>query len=200
MTWLKLSDDYAAECERARLSDAAFRCHTEALLEVMRLETGGALDRTSIRRAITIADPDTAITELVSKRFWAETGPGQWTIVHHMIHQAEPDVLAARRQATAERARKYRRKLAKIPGPPGPGSQTGNGVTSRVTSRVTLVGSGLVGTGNPNPHQREQIQDTDQAGNTSGPEIPCCRICGEPLDRELAELGYLTHASCEPDP
>ena len=110
MTWLKLSDDFSDECDRARLSDTAFRVHVEGLGYVMRKETGGHIDRLGIRRAITIPEPAEAITELVTAGFWRGDGDGQWVIVHHMIYQPDPDELAADRAKAAERQRRSRRR------------------------------------------------------------------------------------------
>jgi hypothetical protein len=143
MTWTKLGDDFADDCARAGLSDAAVRTHTEGLVWAMRRETGGLLDKRDVQRAIETAEPDAAVAELVAAGFWRETSRG-WLIVHHMEHQPEPDLIARRRKLTAERVRKHRRRKAGLP-------DDGNGVTER----VTRVGSGRVG-GNPAPREEQE--------------------------------------------
>lgn len=109
MTWTKLSDDFADDCERVGLSPRAAWAHVQGLLWTMRRETGGVLDDIDVRRAI--REPD-AIAELVAVGFWETRPTGGYVIRHHMEHQPEPDVLAKRREITAERVRKHRRQRA----------------------------------------------------------------------------------------
>ncbi|HEY1914257.1 MAG TPA: hypothetical protein VGH27_01665 [Streptosporangiaceae bacterium] len=159
MTWTKLSDDFADDCARARLSDAAFRTHVEGLIWTMRRETGGQLDARDVRRAIEAECPGPAIAELAEAGFWAEDGDG-WLIMHAMSDQPEPDVIAKRRTSTKERVRKYRREKAGLdPNAPPPR----NGVTARVTERVTRVGSGrdYVPT-DPTLNGQDQSQDQSE--------------------------------------
>jgi hypothetical protein len=112
VTWLKLPDDFADDCARMKLSDAAFRTHIEGLLWTMRRETGGFLDDRDIARAIETVNPTAAIAELTAVGFWQPLGTGGLRIVHAMQHQPEPDLIAKRREASQERVRKYRRKQA----------------------------------------------------------------------------------------
>lgn len=109
MTWSKLSDDFGDQC--ADLSDAAFRTHTEGLLWVMRRETGGAVTTRDVSRFAESADWREAVTELVTRGFWDQYDNG-YMISHHMQHQPEVEVLAARRRNDAERQRRKRRKAA----------------------------------------------------------------------------------------
>lgn len=111
MTWLKLSDDFADDAARVGLSDAAFRTHVEGLLWTMRRETDGWLDDVDVRKAIETPNAPAAITQLVDVGYWRREGHG-YRIVHHMEHQPESDVLAARRKNTAERVNRHRRKRA----------------------------------------------------------------------------------------
>lgn len=109
MTWAKLSDDYPDQT--ARLSDAAFRTHTEGLCWTMRRETGGHIMRRDLLRFAETDLPNEAVAELVSLGYWVEQSDG-WRIVHHMEHQPEPDVIRKRRENDAERQRRARRKKA----------------------------------------------------------------------------------------
>jgi len=111
MTWTKLGDEFADECARAGLSDAAFRTHVEGLSWTMRRETGGFLDKIDVRKAIETPNAAAAIAELLAVGFWQQTEHG-YEVRHHMEHQPEPDLLARRREMTAERVRKHRRKKA----------------------------------------------------------------------------------------
>jgi len=119
MTWTKLSDDFADQCARAGLSDAAFRTHVEGLTWAMRRETGGYLDHLDIRKAIETPNAAAAIAELLAVGYWQHSGTG-YLVRHHMEHQPEPDVIAKRRELTAERARRLRRKKAGMDGEPPP--------------------------------------------------------------------------------
>jgi hypothetical protein len=111
MTWLKLSDDFADDCARAGLSDAAFRTHIEGLVWAMRRETGGYLDDLDIRRAIETENAAAAIAELLAVGFWVRELHG-YRIVHAMDQQVEPEVIAHRRKLAADRKRRQRRRMA----------------------------------------------------------------------------------------
>lgn len=175
MTWLKLSDDFGDQC--ADLSSDAFRTHVEGLLWTMRRETGGRLSVRDVSRFSEVDDPDAAVRELLAAGFWREA-EGAYEVVHHIEHQPEPDVIARRRQATAERVRRHRRKRAGLDVEP-----TGNGVTEHMTSnpvteRVTRDGSGRVGTG----------------ATTEPPSR--CAVCKGEMD--VYEEGQTSHPTCEP--
>jgi hypothetical protein len=148
MTWTKLSDDFADDCARAGLSDAAVRTHVDGLVWTMRRQTGGRLDSLDVRRGLETADPQAAIAELLAAGFWVRDGEG-YLIRHHMEHQPEPDVIRKRREKTAERVRRHRRRQA--------GMDSGMSECNAVTERVTRVGTGRVGTGdNYSPRKRDQ--------------------------------------------
>lgn len=140
MTWTKLSDDFADDC--ANLSDAAFRTHVEALIWTMRRETGGYLTIRDVRRCAESPHAEMAVTELVNVGWWTVEAQG-YLIRHHMEHQPEPDLIAKRRELTADRVRKHRRKKAGLlseepaslsasrpdPSRPDPGNAFSNAVT-----------------------------------------------------------------------
>ena len=107
MTWLKTSDDFPDQC--ATLSDAAYRTHHEALSWAMRRETGGFISERDIRRFAESESASEAVKELLDREFW-EPAAGGYRIIHHMEHQPEPDVIRKRRENTARRVRRFRRK------------------------------------------------------------------------------------------
>ena len=111
MTWTKLSDDYADDCARVTLSDAAFRTHTEGLIWTMRRETGGYIEAREVKRFAESPHAEMAVAELVALGWWVIDGQG-YRIEHHMEHQPEPDVIEARRKLSAERQKRHRRKKA----------------------------------------------------------------------------------------
>lgn len=169
MTWTKLSDDFADDCARVGLSDAAFRVHVEGLLWCMRRETGGTFDALAVRRGLEVADPDTAIAELLAVGFWQRV-EGGYLVVHGMEHQPEPEVLEKRRDNDAERQRRKRRKDA--------GLLPEKDVSRRDDTRDNprdpgRDGTGLVGTGKA---QLEEQPLTDVPARTHAreawPEVP----------------------------
>jgi hypothetical protein len=112
MVWTKLDDRYGDDC--APLSDAAFRTHTEALNWTMRRETEGRITTRDLRRFAETAEPDTAVAELVEHDFWEDHDSGDgWTILRDIHYQRTKDQIAADREATAERQRRWREKHGK---------------------------------------------------------------------------------------
>jgi hypothetical protein len=107
MTWTKISDNFAEQC--ADLSDAAFRTHVEGLIWAMKRESGGMMTKRDVDRLAESEHAHEAVAELVERRFWTQLDNG-YRIEHHMEHQPEPDVIAARRSLDAERQRRARRK------------------------------------------------------------------------------------------
>lgn len=195
MTWTKLSDDFGDEC--ADLSDAAFRTHTEGLLWTMRRETGGAVTTRDVSRFAESADWREAVTELVTRGFWDQYDNG-FLIQHHMQHQPEVEVLAARRRNDAERQRRKRRKAAGLVDDPRepreaggsskPEANASQDMSRRDSDRDSQVDDprdhprdpGRVGTGRVGKPQNRPRQEEKQGhGKTNGQpgEYERCRQC-----------------------
>jgi hypothetical protein len=168
LVWLKLSDDFADDCARAGLSDAAFRTHVEGLLWCMRRETGGLLDSVAIRRAVETHAVDAAVAELVGAGFWSVWGDG-WIVRHGMGDQPEPDLIARRRELTAERVRSHRRKRA------GMDPVTPLHDALQPALRNALPGTGRVGSGGDVKEQtrleEEVLGSTSIRAFDSWPEV-----------------------------
>jgi hypothetical protein len=146
VTWTKLGDEYGDDCRD--LSDAAFRTHTEALIWTMRRETGGHITARDVTRFAESPHAEMSVSELVNCGWWSVEGQG-YRIHHHMEHQPEPDLLAKRREMTADRVRRHRRKKAGLeedpasltasfpsrpdPSRPDPGNAFGNASRNGVT-------------------------------------------------------------------
>jgi len=180
VTWTKLSDDFPEQCRD--LSSDAFRVHVEALIWVMRRETGGVLTARDLRRALEVDDYGPAVAELMAAGLWVVIPEG-YRIVHHMEHQPEPEVIAKRREATADRVRRKRLKDAGIDPDTGealpprtPRKQGGkstetaaadtsngvtDGVTTCVTTRVTRDGTGRDGQGS----YRTEVNNDGERGD-----------------------------------
>lgn len=112
MTWVKLSDSFADECEE--LSSDAYRLHVDGLCFSMQKETGGHITPVQLRKATGAKNPKRAVKELVEKGFWRDTESG-WAIDHHMQHQPSVDEIAARRANDALRQRNWRRYKQGLP-------------------------------------------------------------------------------------
>jgi hypothetical protein len=149
MTWTRNGDEFAEECARARLSDAAYRTHSEGLIYVMKRELdGAAIDDIAIRYHLNSPDRESAIKELVAAGFWTDEGDGTYRVVHHVDVQEELEVIRARRVTSRERSRRYRRKAAGLSSnADGDASRNADGDASRNACRPGLVRSGQDRTG-----------------------------------------------------
>jgi len=149
MTWTKLSDDFGDQC--ASLSDAAFRTHVEALIWTMRRETGGYLSTRDVTRLAESLHSDMAAAELVQAGYWSIENDG-YRVVHHMEHQPEIEVIAARRRNDAERQRRKRYKAARV--------ENGEQSSRRDTRRDDPRDPGRVGSGREKRTYDEQSSRT----------------------------------------
>ena len=116
MTWLKLSDDFADDCERAGLSDSAFRLHVEALVHTMHRVTDGRITSLELRKLASDPDPELIVSELVVRGFWHALPDGDWQIHQSMEHQLTPEQIEATRAADARRKWCERQRRRNLPG------------------------------------------------------------------------------------
>ena len=111
MTWTKLGQEYNDELAVLRLSDAAYRTHTEAIGWLYRVEEMSLLiAKHLVRRFASTVDPDAAIAELVTAGCWGDAG-GSWQVVHHaeVVRQSIVAQQKKRRRDThAQRAARSR--------------------------------------------------------------------------------------------
>lgn len=159
MTWTKLSDDFGDDC--SDLSDAAFRTHVEGLIWSMRRETGGYIASKDVKRFAESPHADASVAELVSEGWWSIERQG-YRIHHHMEHQPEPEIIAKRRELTADRQKKHRMKKAGITPP----DDESNALRNSVTGRVTRDGSGRDGTGTSTTSKPQQQRESSGAGTS----------------------------------
>jgi hypothetical protein len=170
MTWLKLSDDWYRVCRG--LSDAAFRTHTEAMAWTMDCETGGAISQRDIPRFAESPHVNEAITELIAMGFWTPIGD-DFQLVVGMEYQPEPEVLAKRRELTAERQRKYRRKAVGLTPEDMPSPRDETRYKLRDETRYPgRVGSGRDGVPKSVPRQEEQPRASGENPGVDGGEEP----------------------------
>jgi hypothetical protein len=144
MVWAKLDDAYGDDC--ARLSDAAFRTHTEGLGWTMRRVTEGHITARDLRRFAETADPETAVAELTECGWWKDHPGGDgWQIVHDMDHQRTREQIEADRAATADRQRRWReahgRKKPKAKPDDGAPREDVERICQHLAARIEAKGS-----------------------------------------------------------
>jgi hypothetical protein len=186
MTWTKLSDDFGDQC--ADLSDAAFRTHVEGLLWAMRRENGGVLTARDVRRFGESQDAQTAVSELVARGFWDATGDNGYLVRHGMGVQIEPDVIAARRRADAERQARKRHKAAGLTATEDGASPSKSlSESRRDTPTDDPRDPGLVWTGRetPNPPRREEEEGSPFVRTSCGKRGICGTKCLRPQVRPV---------------
>ncbi len=186
MTWTKLSDDFADEL--AGLSDAAFRTHVEGLLWVMRRETGGHLTERDVRRFAETDEPTAAVQELLDQGVWQGANTG-YAIRHHMEHQPDREVLAARRANDAQRQAKKRRKDAGLSQPESR-PESRRDTTCDDPRDPGRVGSGRVGPTN----QGSKTTKSQEPHVRTHERTHRCMGCGDAM-----EPGQSMHPDCEPE-
>ena len=112
MTWLKIGQEYSIELAAYKLSDAAYRTHTEGLNYALDRETDGLLLAGDIRRFAESKKRWHAVQELVDHGLWARESDDSWRIIHHMEHQPPAEKVRVGRQKAAVRSRRSAAKKA----------------------------------------------------------------------------------------
>lgn len=113
MSWAKFDDMFPWHRKVRRLSDAAFRLHTTAIMFASRDETDGLITLEDIDEMPGIKSRDKSIAELVKRRLWEETEDG-WEVHDYLDYNPSAEQQARARAAAAERQRKSReRRIAK---------------------------------------------------------------------------------------
>jgi len=188
MSWTKLSDDFGDECAAAGLSDSAFRTHVEGLLWAMRRENGGRITQRDLLRFAEAAAPELAVAELVAVDFWSAVSEGCWEIQHHMAHQPDPQVIAARRKRDSQRQTKRRRKLAGLTSDDDVSRRDSDRDSSRDTPSDNTRDPGRVGSGRDGKHITAKAAPTEA--------VPC-EQCGRTSTSSLIQhRGALVCRSC----
>lgn len=100
MTWTKLSDDFADDCET--LTDAAFRLHVVGLVWSARKLLDCHIPTEHLRRLE--ADPD-AVDELLAVGWWTLDGE-TYVIRHHAMYQQTREQVLKRQAANTANGRK----------------------------------------------------------------------------------------------
>ena len=207
MTWTKLGDEYGDQCWK--LSDAAFRLHTEALVWQNRRHLDGRLAKDEMGQWTKRAQ---AAAELVEYGWWADEGD-HYQIVHHLGWQRTADQWLKQSQTNkANRAKgKTRPVRPKQPQPVNEPSdepsdeRTDEGDRTGQDRKDAYRGSGdpKAGTSDSSPSRSTASFDAvasgdPKAGNSSGPSR--CRFCANELPAHMASQrmrGYCHRAACQ---
>jgi hypothetical protein len=157
--WLKLTDDFLVRAAEAGLSDAAVRTHIDALCSILAREKGPVLTRRDLRRFLESEDADRAVAELLAVGWWVRQDDGTVRVAENMADQPEPEVIAKRREATADRKRRERVRRAGLDIDP----ETGEIVSRRDVPRDGTRDPGRGGTGRD--ESGESTYETEDEGD-----------------------------------
>lgn len=117
MSWAKFDDRFPWHKKVRRLSDAAYRLHTTAIIYCSRDETDGFVTLEDIDEMPGIKRPEKSITELVDRELW-DVVKGGWEVHDYLEYNPSADQQSRARAAAAERQRKAReRRIERDAGP-----------------------------------------------------------------------------------
>lgn len=110
MTWTLIGDDFPDRPSVIGVSRSARLLHVEGLVWCNRHLTDGLIPPAAVRRITDAEDPDSDIAELLAAGLWERDGDDflvDWS------EQETAEAVKARRDANAERQRKYRERRAR---------------------------------------------------------------------------------------
>lgn len=106
MSWAKISDDFADDCET--LSDAAFRLHVEGLCWNGRKLLDCRIPASDLRR---FAKNPSAVDELLATGWWSQDGD-YFVIRHHAVYQRSRKAVLDQQAANSANGKKGGRPKA----------------------------------------------------------------------------------------
>lgn len=173
MTWTKLGDEYTDQCWK--LSDAAFRLHTDALVWSNRRHLDGILAKDDMRRW---AKTPEAVGELLQHGFWADEG-NAYRIVYHLGWQRTAEQWLRQSEVNkANRAKGKRRPVKKsLRDESSDGSSDERDRTGQ--------------------DRKEAFKGSESYGTRNGSSTPECRYCRIELAAHDQPRGYCRRATCE---
>lgn len=107
MTWVRFEDRFPWHRKVRGLSDAAFRLHVSAVCWCCEHLTDGVVPTADLPLVSDVKRPEKAVAELVQRGSWDVTSTG-WSIHDFLVYNESREVVLARREADAERKRKWR--------------------------------------------------------------------------------------------
>lgn len=171
MTWTKLGDEYTDHCWK--LSDAAFRLHTDALVWSNRRHLDGVLQKDDMRRW---AKTPEAVGELLQHGFWVDEGD-RYRIVYHLGWQRTAEQWL--RQSEANKANRAKRKPKPQPSSPNDSSNDSYYKRDRTGQ------------------DRKEAFKGSETRNGDGASH--CRYCDCELPAYMAGRGFCDRDSCQAD-
>jgi hypothetical protein len=180
MTWTKLGDEYGDQCWK--LSDAAMRLHTEALVWSNRRHIDGRLDKDEMRQW---AKRPEAATELVAYGWWSDEGD-HYLIVYHLGWQRTAEEWL--KQSEVNKANRAKGKARPVKRKPI--NESSDESSDERTDERDRTGQ----------DRKEAFKgsETPKTGNGTGPAE--CRYCGTELPAHMASQrmrGYCHRADCQ---
>lgn len=187
MTWTKLSDDFADDCDQ--LSSDAFRLHVEGLVRSNRKLLDLRLDKTQMPRWVwNVGLADIAVKELVAAGWWIDEGD-HYVIRHHACYQrTREQVLKQQEVNRANRAKGRARPVREQAADHG--RESGSIDDSSDDSSDEMDWSGL--------DRKNAFKGSENStnGNGSGPH---CRYCNAEIPEHMSSQrlrGYCSRTSC----
>jgi hypothetical protein len=193
VTWTKISDDFSDDCYR--LSDAAFRVHTEGIIWSNRKLLDCRIPKDDVRRFVTHLDTAAdAIRELIELHFWEDDGDA-YRIVHHAGYQRESEKVIKQQEANvANQAKRGKKAPAsrEIRREGGPSRSGGNESLNDSLNEVDRTGQDRAGTTAPTLPLRiveDEVPPTVPAVVRNDTQVQAlrsfgieeCRVCHCPL-------------------
>lgn len=119
MSWVSLDDGFADHPKVLDLTDAAFRLHVCAMCWVGRRLTDGAIRARELRILVAMLpnppeDPASLLKEILDAGLWEETSDG-WVIHDWLKYNPCAGKVVAKREASAERQRRFKERHAQTP-------------------------------------------------------------------------------------
>jgi hypothetical protein len=189
MTWTKLSDDFADDCEE--LSSDAFRLHVEGLVRSNRKLLNLRIDKDKMLRWVWCPESAAkAVIELLATGWWTEESD-HYLIRHHGMYQRTREQVLKQQevnQRNGKRGGRPPREQAKRPTPKT--ESVSESVSESKTERDRTGQDRLL---------REAVgfsETEDGFGNAR------CRYCANDLPAHMASQrmrGYCHRAACQAD-
>lgn len=174
MTWSKLSDDYSDDCWR--LSDAAFRLHTEAIIWSNRKLLDCRIPKDDLPR---FAKRPEVVPELLDAEWWDEDDDC-YILRHHARYQRLAKDVLKQQEANRRNGQKGGRPSREIVPEPPADNPVANPFVKPVENQK---GQDRTGQEHLGKQPQEEVWDG-----------PNCRTCGRPLmQQDSIRLGL-----CEP--
>lgn len=178
MTWTKLGDEYGDQCWK--LSDAAARLHTEALVWSNRRHIDGRLNKDEMRQW---AKRPEAAAELVSYGWWTDEGD-HYLIVYHLGWQRTAQEWL--KQSEVNKANRAKGKARPVK--PKPIDEPSDEPSDERTDEWDRTGQ----------DRKDAFKGTENSTNGNGPSR--CRYCENELPAHMASQrlrGYCHRAACQ---